>query len=304
MKTTANLRTAAPTPETAALGQALDYFALTKPRITFLVLVTTLVGLYAAGNLAPAFPKTLLTLLGTGMVAGGCSAWNMWLERDLDALMQRTLQRPLPGGRLQPARALLFALLLSAIGLSILFLGANPLSALIAAITEAAYIAVYTPLKTRTWWCTLVGAMPGALPVLIGWAAASGRLPVQAWALFGIVFLWQLPHFYAIGWMYREDYARARFRILPVVDETGQRTARQVRLFTVLLATSAGIPFLLALAGHLYLAGSLLLNAVFIAFAFRFAAVRTHANANRLFLYSIVYLPLLLCLLMLDRVQM
>jgi heme o synthase len=301
MKITAETQTARTSPSLIAWGHFVDYFELTKPRITSLVLVTTFVGFSAAGSGVASLSKLILTLLGTGLVAGGSSAWNMYLERDLDAQMLRTSLRPLPGGRLRPSLALAFALLISGLGLMLLFVGANPLAALLAAITEGAYIAFYTPLKTRTWWCTLVGAGPGALPVLIGWAAASANLQPKAWALFAIIFFWQMPHFFAIGWLYREDYARAGFRILPVVDAAGNRTSRQVQLFSLLLGGAALAPFVLALAGFLYISGAFVLTVAFIALAFHFARLRSSAAANRLFLYSIVYLPLLFFLLILDR---
>src|SRR5881396_752151 len=216
-----------------------------------------MVGFYLA---APAsIPLALLshTLLGIGLVAGGASALNMWLERRPDSLMRRTAGRPLPSGRLQSGHALSFALVLSGAGLVYLFLWVNHLTSALAVITLLGYLFVYTPLKTRTWLCTLVGAVPGAIPPMLGWTAVTNGLSLEAWLLFAIVFLWQLPHFYAIGWMYREDYARAGFPILPVIDASGRRTSWQASLFILALILVTLIPVVAGLAGYYYLAGAL-----------------------------------------------
>ncbi|PYV42096.1 MAG: protoheme IX farnesyltransferase [Acidobacteria bacterium] len=282
-------------------SRAADFLELTKPRITLLVLATTMVGFYLA---APAsIPLALLshTLLGIGLVAGGASALNMWLERRPDSLMRRTAGRPLPSGRLQSGHALSFALVLSGAGLVYLFLWVNHLTSALAVITLLTYLFLYTPLKTRTWLCTLVGAVPGALPPILGWIAATGKISLGGILLFVIVFLWQLPHFYAIGWMYREDYARAGFPMLPVIDTTGRRTGWQAsayiqaRILVTLLPTAAG------LAGFLYLVGAVLSGICFLVCGVLFARLRDFVSARRLFVVSVFYLPLLMALLVIDK---
>lgn len=284
-----------------ACSRAADFLELTKPRITLLVLATTLVGFFLGSG--PGISLGLLghALLGTALVAGGASALNMWSERRLDGLMKRTLHRPLPAGRLQAPDALRFATALAAAGLAYLFYRVNPLTSLLAAATLLSYLFVYTPLKTRTWWCTLIGAVPGAIPPVMGYTAATGSLDTPAWILFGILFFWQIPHFYAIGWIYREDYARAGFPMLPVVDETGRRTAWQAGLHIVALMIMTVLPALAGVAGNLYLGGALLSGACFLAFGTSFARMRSLASARRLFVASVCYLPLLMALLMVDR---
>ena len=281
-------------------GRAADFFELTKPRITVLVLVTTMVGYYLG---AEKLLSLLLvhTLLGTGLVAAGASAFNMYLERSLDALMQRTRRRPLPAGRLQPGEALVFAALISTAGMVYLYALVNPLTSLLSAITFISYIFLYTPLKTRTWLCTLIGAIPGALPAAMGWAAASGRLSAGAWILFGIVFLWQLPHFYAIGWMYRDEYASAGFPMLPVLDATGGRTSRQASLYILGLIGLSVLPSLAGMAGLVYLGGALAFGVLFLWFGVRFARARDRLSARTLFFASIAYLPAVLLLMMADK---
>ncbi len=285
----------------APLARTADFLELTKPRITFLVLVTTLVGFYV--GLKGTIPLALLwhTLFGTAMVAGGASASNMYIERHLDALMRRTVCRPLPSGRLQSGEALAFAAAISIAGVAYLYVLVNPLTSLLSTVTFVGYLFFYTPLKRRTWLCTLIGAVPGALPAAIGWTAVSGRLSWGAWVLFAIVFFWQLPHFYAIGWMYREDYARAGFPMLAVVDSNGTRTSRQANLYIVLLILSTVVPTVMGLAGPVYLAGALALGLLFLASGFDFARLRDQLSAKRLFLVSICYLPILLALMMADK---
>ena len=282
-------------------SRAADFLELTKPRITLLVLATTMVGFYLA---APAsIPLVLLshTLLGIGLVAGGASALNMWLERRLDSLMRRTAGRPLPSGRLQSGHALSFALVLSGAGLVYLFLWVNHLTSALAAITVLAYLFLYTPLKTRTWLCTLVGAVPGALPPILGWIAATGKISLGGILLFVIVFLWQLPHFYAIGWMYREDYARAGFPMLPVIDTTGRRTGWQASAYILALIPVTLLPTAAGLAGSLYLAGAVLSGICFLVCGVLFARLRDFVSARRLFVVSVFYLPLLMALLVIDK---
>jgi len=282
-------------------SHAADFLELTKPRITLLVLATTMVGFYLA---APAsIPLVLLshTLLGIGLVAGGASALNMWLERRLDSLMRRTAGRPLPSGRLQSGHALSFALVLSGAGLVYLFLWVNHLTSALAAITLLAYLFLYTPLKTRTWLCTLVGAVPGALPPILGWIAATGKISLGGILLFVIVFLWQLPHFYAIGWMYREDYARAGFPMLPVIDASGTRTGWQASAYILALIPVTLLPTAAGLAGSLYLAGAVLSGICFLVCGVLFARLRDFVSARRLFVVSVFYLPLLMALLVIDK---
>jgi protoheme IX farnesyltransferase len=281
--------------------RAADYIELTKPRITFLILVATLVGFYIGGSGRIAVSGLLFTLLATGLVAGGSAALNMYAERRPDGLMSRTMNRPLPSGRLRESNALVFGLSISAVGLALLAAFVTPLTALLAAITQAAYLLLYTPLKKRTWLCTLVGAFPGALPIIIGWSAASARVPPKAWSLFAIVFFWQLPHFYAIGWMYRDEYARAGFSILPVPDRSGIRTARQVLASTGMLVLAGVTPALVGISGAVYLTGSLALGLIFLVHGFSFARVCDRVSARRLFVYSVFYLPLLFLLLLIDK---
>lgn len=303
----AKLRTGIGTACTSSAALAwfrtADYFELTKPRITFLILVAALVGFYIGSNGRITISKLFFTLFATGLVAGGSAALNMYAERRLDGFMNRTMNRPLPSGRLRENNALVFGLSISALGLAMLLAFATPLAGLLAAITEASYLLLYTPLKKRTWLCTLIGAFPGALPIVIGWSAASARVPFGAWALFAIVFFWQLPHFYAIGWMYRDDYARAGFSILPVLDRTGIRTGRQVRAFTAILVLASITPALIRISGAMYLIGSLALGLIFLACGFSFARARDRVSARQLFVFSVFYLPLVLLLLVVDKIS-
>jgi len=281
--------------------RAADFLELTKPGITVLVTATTLAAFYLATPAELPLLLLLHTLAGTALVAGGAGAFNMYLERNLDGLMRRTARRPIPSGRLQSGEALVFALLMSCLGMVYLFFLVNPLASLLSALTFVSYLFLYTPMKTRTWLCTLVGALPGALPTTIGWSAAAGTLGPGAWAIFGIVFFWQVPHFYAIGWMHREDYARAGFPMLPVLDASGRRTSRQANLFIAALMTVSVLPALVGLSGLAYVAGAVLLGAVFLACGMLFALRPERASARRLFFASIGYLPLILCLLVFDK---
>jgi heme o synthase len=246
--------------------------------------------------------RLLATLVGTGLVAGGASALNQIIERQPDAQMRRTRRRPLPDRRLTPRDALVFAVFLSVSGLVILAAGANVLSALVALATLITYAAVYTPLKRLTSFSTVIGAIPGALPPVIGWAAARDSLSQGAWVLFGIVFLWQLPHFLAIAWIYREDYAKAGFPMLPVIDPDGRSTARQSVVYAAALLPLSLAPTLLGMTGNIYFAGALVLTVLFVGLSLRFAATRSIPDARRLFFGSIIYLPLLWILMIADRV--
>lgn len=279
-----------------------DLLALTKPRITALVLVTTGVGFYLATTGAVDVALLLHTLLGTALLAGGTNALNQYAERGPDARMKRTRDRPIPSGRLAPGAALAFAAAISALGALYLAVAVNPLTALLGALALGMYVFLYTPLKRRTWWCTIVGAVPGAIPPLMGWAAVRGDVGAVAWVLFGIVFLWQLPHFYAIAWIYRSDYARAGFPMLPVVDTNGSRTGRQVVASTLALVAVSVWTSVLGLTGALYLVGALALGAGFLGFGVWLAGQRSGSSARRLFLASVVYLPVLFLLMVVDKV--
>jgi protoheme IX farnesyltransferase len=279
-----------------------DYVTLAKPRLNGLVVVSALAGYAMAGGDTSDVVRVCCTLAGTGLVAGGAAAFNQLLERDVDALMQRTRMRPLPDARLQPADALVFAAVLSAAGLAILALGVNPLSASVALATLVSYAIIYTPLKRRTSFATVIGAIPGALPPVIGWAAGRGTLSQGAWVLFGILFLWQLPHFLAIAWIYREDYARAGLRMLPVIEPDGRSTGRQAIVYSAALMPLAMAPTLVGLTGTAYFVGAFALTAGLLALAIRFAAGRSTLSARRLFYGSIIYLPLLWILMIADRV--
>ena len=276
---------------------------LIKARLTFLVLLTTLVGFYVGFRGAMDYLLMLHTLLGTGLVASGAAALNQFLERQHDARMQRTEDRPLPSGRLPPDTALMFGGLSSAAGLIDLALAVNLETSVLGAITLCSYLFIYTPLKRVTTLNTAIGAVPGALPPLMGWTAARGEINVEGWSLFAILFFWQLPHFLAIAWMYRDDYAKAGFAMLPVFDSDGQRTARQTVSHTLGLLPISLCPFLLKLAGVVYLAGALVLGLAFLWQAVQFSRELTAQRARQLFYASILYLPLLLGLMVLDKIK-
>jgi protoheme IX farnesyltransferase len=244
----------------------------------------------------------LHTIIGTGLIASGTAALNQWYERDADRKMRRTHQRPIPSGRVDPGRALIFGVLLSVAGALQLWLGANPLASLLGIATLVSYLFLYTPLKQRSWLSTAVGAFPGAMPPMIGYAAAAGSLTLEAWTLFAILFLWQFPHFYSIAWMYREDYARAGIRMLPVVEPSGRSTARQIVICGLALIPVSLIPSLLGMTGRIYLLGALALGGYFLYSGVRVALERTTLRARAVLLVSVVYLPLLYSLMLVDRV--
>jgi protoheme IX farnesyltransferase len=279
-----------------------DYVALTKPRVVLMVLITTLVG-YHLGAADGTFHvlRLLDTLVGTALAAGGTLALNQYLERDRDGLMARTRLRPLPGGRLRPAEALAVGGGMLVAGLGWLALRVGPLPAVVTAATAASYLLVYTPLKPVTSLCSLAGAVPGALPPMAGWAAATGTLGLEPWVLFGILFLWQIPHSLAIGRMYRDDYARAGIRVLPVVDRDGLSTGAQVVGNCLALLPVALLPTLIGLAGPIYFLVALLLGLGFLWSAVGLARTGTVAHARRLLFASLVYLPVLLGALALDK---
>ncbi|MHB2015429.1 MAG: heme o synthase [Candidatus Xenobia bacterium] len=290
------------TPAHAATpSRASDYFTLTKPRITLMVLVTTAVGFYLGSP--PPFSWTLLasTLLGTALISGGSCALNMWWERERDARMNRTRKRPLPAGRLSQLEVLVTGLALCLIGLAWLAGTVNLLASFLGSLAIVTYVVLYTPLKPHTSWCTLVGAVSGAIPPLIGWAAVRDEVTAVPLTLFAIMFLWQLPHFLALAWMYREDYARGGFIMLPLPDPTGSRTVRQMTLYSVALLPVSLLPTWLGASGLLYLVAALLLSGGFVALNLLFSVKRAPALARAVFLASLLYLPLLFTLLVVDK---
>ena len=270
-----------------------DYVALTKPRLNFLVVATSAAGYYLGGTGNIDLGLMAEAVAGTALVAGGAAALNQLYERDTDALMRRTRLRPLPAGRIVPADARIFGLALSACGLAVLAARANWLSAALALATLLTYLAIYTPMKRRTPLSTIVGAVPGALPALIGWTASHGAIDRSGAALFAIVFCWQLPHFMAIAWLYRDDYALAGFPMLPVIDPDGKRAGKQAVYWSFLLILASVQPSFSGLAGQVYLAVALVLGAALFWLAVRFALARNEATARALFYGSITYLPLL-----------
>jgi protoheme IX farnesyltransferase len=288
---------------TIALRSArADYFELTKPRITLMVLLTTGVGFVMASTGTVLKARLLVALLGTGLLSAGASTLNMLLERNIDALMSRTRGRPLPSGRLRPIEALAFGSSLSMAGLLVLAWGIGALPAGVGFVTWASYLFIYTPLKPVTSLSTIVGAFPGALPPVIGWAAARGSLDPGAYVLFAILFLWQIPHFLAIAWIFRDDYALGRLPMLPVLDRAGHLTGRQAVLHTLALLLVSLTPAAAGMAGRVYLVGAVVLGLAFTWAALVAALRRTVPAARTLFLTSLVYLAGVQALLLLDRV--
>jgi heme o synthase len=282
-------------------SRTADFSALAKPRLNLLVVGSALAGYAMAGGDMSAVFRLVCTLVGTALVAGGASAYNQILERDTDARMVRTRLRPLPDGRMAVHEALIFATALSALGVAMLAAGVNPLSAGVALATLVSYVLVYTPLKRLTSFSTVIGAIPGALPPVIGWAAARNELSQGSWLLFGILFLWQLPHFLAIAWMFREDYARAGLPMLPVLEPDGRSTGRQTVIYAAALVPLSLAPTLIGLTGRAYFVGALGLAALFMALAVKFGFSRSRSDARRLFFASIIYLPLLWILMIANR---
>lgn len=298
------------TPRSAALDYAgarqrvADYIALTKPGLVAMVLVTTAVGYYLGSVGGVDASRLLATILATGLAAGGTLALNQYIERDLDARMERTRNRPLPDGRLQPIEALVFGTALTCAGLLYLTLAIDPLAGLVTATTVVSYLFLYTPLKTKTPLCTLAGAIPGALPPMTGWAAARGDLGLEAWVLFSILFLWQLPHSLAIAWLYREDYGRAGMRLLPVVEPDLSSTARQIAANCFALLAVGMLPSILGLTGRTYFVAATLLGSALLVLGLQLARERTQTAARRLLLATLVYLPLLLGIMAIDKVAL
>ena len=274
-----------------------DFVELTKPRITLMVLITTLVGFYMGSHDGMHLVLLFHTIIGTALVAGGASALNQYVERALDARMMRTRTRPLPGGRLMPNEALLFSSLVAVIGTVYLMYFVNVLTGALGAFTLVAYIFIYTPLKTRTTLCTLVGAIPGAIPPMMGYAAATGSVDNIALALFAILFLWQMPHFFAIAWIFTEDYARGGF----VMNGNSESTGRQIILFCCALIPVSLLPTVFGVTGDMYLLGALLLGFIYLGYGFAVALFRSNTHAQRLLRISVMYLPALLVLMMIDK---
>jgi heme o synthase len=277
------------------------YVALTKPDVTFLVAMTTVAGFYLGSRGPLDWPLMLHTLGGTLLVASGTASLNQYVEREMDSVMRRTAARPLPSGTLQPREVLIFGVTTIVVGALWLLLAANWLSALVALATSILYLGLYTPLKTRTTLSTAVGAIPGALPPLIGWAASHGSLSLGGWVLFGILFFWQFPHFMAIAWMYREDYARAGIQMLPVVDKKGDATFRQIITTSAILVWVSALPSVLGMAGKYYFFGALLLGMLLLQVGLWANRSRTNLRAKWLMHATVAHIPILLAWLVLDR---
>ncbi len=279
----------------------LDYLALAKPEITFLAMLTAVTGFLLGSSNDVAATRLLVLIMGTGLVGAGCGALNQYIERRPDGLMKRTQHRPLPSGRLTPRAALVGGIVCSLSGVLVLAALSNRLSGLLAVATVALYLFVYTPLKRITWAATLVGAIPGALPPVIGWVAATGELDGTSLALFTLLYLWQMPHFWSLAWMYRKDYQRAGYRFLPVIDPDGRRTGTGIAVFSALLIPASWVLSWPANLGVLYIAGALLASGGFLIVTLRHLALRTSLSGRLVFLSSLIYLPLLLVLMLLSR---
>jgi len=300
MKASAETLPQAASVERSWAGLYADLF---KARLTFLVLLTTLVGFYIGFRGSVDYLLMLHTLLGTALVASGASALNQLIEKEHDAKMRRTQDRPLPSGRMQPQTVLIVGVACSVLGLVYLGLAVNLTTCILGAVTLVSYLFIYTPLKRVTWLNTAIGAVPGALPPLMGWTAARGHLSAEGWALFAILAFWQLPHFLAIAWIYKDDYAKAGFKMLPVIDPQGTRTGRQAVSHTLGLLPISLCPFIFKLAGPIYLAGALVLGITFLWYAIQFSRELTVPRARKLFYASILYLPLLLAVMVLDKLK-
>jgi protoheme IX farnesyltransferase len=284
-----------------AVSRPAAYLALTKPDVSFLVVMTTFAGYILGSRLPVDFARLAHTVFGTTLVAAGTAALNHFIERASDARMRRTASRPLPSGQLHPREALWFGVSLVAIGAVYLAIAANALACLLALLTTATYLGLYTPLKKKTTLATLVGAFPGAVPPLVGWAAARGSLSLEAWVLYAVLFLWQFPHFFAIAWIYREDYARAGIRMLPVVDPTGAATFRQSLIAALLLVPISVIPALAGLASPRYFFGAIVLGLLLVQACLWAARTKSNARAKWLMHATVIHLPLLLGLMIYDR---
>ena len=282
-------------------GVIRDYVALTKPRLNFLVVASSAAGYYLGGPTSPDVWLMAQAVAGTALVAGGAAVLNQVYERDTDALMRRTRMRPLPDGRVPPAEAGMFGTTLSLAGLALLASRANILAAALALATLLVYLIVYTPMKRRTSLATLIGAVPGALPALIGWTASHGSIGAGGASLFAIVFLWQIPHFMAIAWLYRDDYGKAGFPMLPVIDPGGRRAGRQAVVYAAALVPVSLAPTVVGIAGSIYFGLALVLGSALLVLSLRFASTRSEGSARALFVGSIVYLPLIWIAMITNR---
>ena len=295
-------RTAVASLDIPGSRRLFDYLELTKPRVVMMVLVTTFVGFYLGAAGPPDWLTLLHTLASTGVAAAGTLALNQYLERDLDAIMLRTRMRPIPDGRVTPGDALRFGTLVASAGIAYQSLVVGPLAAAVTAATTVSYLFLYTPMKRRTPFCSVMGAIPGALPPVTGWAAARGAIGLEACVLFAILFLWQIPHSLAIARLYRDDYARAGIRVLPVIDPESSSTERQILVNTVALLTVALLPALLGIAGPAYFVAAFVLGLGLIGSSVRLVRSRSLADARRLLYATLIYLPLLLGVMALDKV--
>lgn len=290
------------TAELMVMGRVNAYITMTKPDVTLLVIMTTAAG-YCMGARGPMNWQAMLNaVLGTTLVAAGTAVLNHYMERDSDRLMRRTAARPLPRGVLKPIEALVFGVALVAGGTAYLYFLSGWLAAALGACSSLVYLLAYTPLKKRTVWATFVGAFPGAAPPMIGWAAASGRLDLGAWVLFAILFLWQFPHFQAIAWMYREDYARAGILMLPVVDREGKRTFRQITVAAAILVAISVLPAAAGIAGRTYLVGAVALSVALLRVCFWAAEAKTNVRAKWLMHATVLHVPLLFGLMVFDKI--
>ena len=276
------------------------YIELTKPRITWLILMSTAIG-YWCGLSSFSWIVLFHLLLGTALIASGTATLNQWYERDADARMNRTRNRPIPAGQVTPTKAFAWGVLLSILGFAELWFGCNPLTAWSGLFTLATYLFLYTPMKQVHWHATTIGAVPGAMPPVIGYAAARGELNWEAFALFAILFIWQFPHFYAIAWMYRDDYAKASIRMLPVVEPDGESTARQIFWFSVALIPISLLPSYLSMTSWLYTIGAFALGLYFFRAALKVVRERSLIQARAVLITSVIYLPLLYGLILIDR---
>jgi heme o synthase len=299
MSSTANLHPL--DPAIAAPSRSADLMELIRPRMNMLVLGTTMVGCCMAANSSHDWLRLPATLIGTALCAAAASIINQVIERPYDALMPRTAHRPLPTGRIAPTHALILGLISGILGVACLSLFVNLLTAFLGFFTLTSYVLVYTPLKRQTTLNTVIGAIPGAIPPVMGWTAIAGSISVPAVALFAILFVWQIPHFLAIATLYREDYRKGGFKMLPAVEDSLAMTSRQILLYTAALVPVSLVPFLLKIAGPVYFTSALLLGLAFAAFAIQCAKLQTRLAAKKLFFASIIYLPVLLTILMLDR---
>ena len=288
--------------EIGASRRVADFFELAKPRVVLMVLITAFVGFYVASAEMPNYLRLLQMIFGTALAAGGTLALNQYLERETDALMERTRRRPIPDGRLQPREALWFGISITLAGLGYLALTVNFLSALVTAFITLSYLVLYTPMKPRSSLCMLVGAVPGALPPVIGWVAVRGNFDVTAWVLFAIMFLWQVPHTLAIARLYREDYAKAGIQFLPVIEPDGHSTNRQIISHSAALLVVSLLPTLLGLAGPVYFLVAFTLGVGFLVYGIRLVLESTLKRARQLLFGSLIYLPVLLLVMALDRI--